>query len=695
MIEISSIYSFWWLLPIIFVSFALTAILYYKNPKEDFSKIMALLLASFRFITFSLLGFLLLSPLFISWQTDVEKAKIIVLSDNSKSMILSGDSAKLKIYNNKIIEGINEALISKYDIINYSFGNTIEQKSGNNTFSRLRTDINSVFVSILEKYKYNNIGAIVLLSDGIYNVGNNPAYTSKYSKFPIYTIGFGDTVMHHDIAIEKVFVNKTVFIKNKFPIEISISAVRLMGKTSILTITSENKVIHSKKIYFKSNNDFQKHLFFVEENTAGLKTFKVHIKDTDNERNIINNTTRVKVDVLGSKKKVLLLYSSPHPDISALQNCIKSSEEYELEMFDIRKFKGNIKEYTLAILHQIPNNTVQSASIVQNIRNEDIPTLWILGSNSNLHYFNAYNTGVIIDFKRQSFVETTTKVNNNFVEFVVPKDFASQISLFPPLYSPYGKYKTTNSVQTIFYQQIGSVTTNYPQICISENSGKRNAFIFGEGLWRWRMYDYTENDSHKNFDSFIMKLIRFISIQKTNKRFEILWESQYKEFDDVVFNAQFYNASYEPINDAQINLEIIDSGSKKYQYSFSNNSRNYTVAAGRLPRGEYSFIASAKYNNRDFVKNGKFYVEAVELEANNVVANHNILRKISYNSNAKFFVADDYNTLIDEINNREDIVNIESQTRVYKDLINFPYILFLIIILVSVEWFARKQMGSY
>ncbi len=695
MFEISSIYSLWWMLPVIILSIALSALLYFKNSKEEFSNWVNFLLASFRFIVFSVLGFLLLSPLLISWQTKVEKAKIIIVTDDSKSMTLWGEQDKLKEYNNSILEKLNKGFSEKFDIINYSFGNNIKIKTEENTYSNLRTNINGAIKSISEKYKYNNIGAIVFLSDGIYNVGNNPIYSIKYSKFPVYTLGFGDTIMHHDIAIEKVLVNKTVFIKNKFPMEVSVSAKMLKGKKSKLIVTSNGKTIHTYVLNFDSNNDFLKHRFFIEEKNSGFKTYKIYIQEIDNERNILNNIARANVEVLGSKKKVLLLYTSPHPDVAALQHSIKKSEEYELEISNVYKFKKDIKDYSLIIMHQIPDNNVRSVSIINKMKIEGIPALWILGAKSGIHFFNAMKVGISIKSKKQSFIESTSIVNTDFAEFVIPKNLANQISLYPPLYSPYGRYKTYNSIRTIFYQQIGSVATKYPQVCISENSGKRSAFILGEGIWRWRLYDFMENNSHINFDSFILKLIRYVSIQKNIKRFDVQHKAQYKEFDDVVFNAQFYNASYEALNNVVIDLVISNQDSNKYNFSFSNDGHLYSVSAGRLPRGEYTYKAVVKYNNKKFIKRGKFYVDGVELEGTNLLANHDLLRKMALKSNAEFYISDNYKYLIDDINNREDIVNIETQTLEYKDIINYPIIMILLILIMSVEWFIRKQMGSY
>ncbi len=695
MINFSSIYSFWWLLPIIIISIALAGILYYRNPKEEFPKWVSFLLALFRSTVFAVLGFLLLSPLVISWQTQIEKAKIILLTDNSKSMIMYGDSLKLSKENNDIISKVKNDLSDKYEVLSYSFGNEVYINAEDNKYNSYRTDIGGALSSIFEKYRYSNIGAIVLFSDGIYNVGNNPIYSSLKSNFPIYTLGFGDTITHHDIAITNVFANKTAYIKNKFPIEISVFAKMLKGKSSTLIIKSGKKIVHTKNIIFDSDDYFEKHIFYIEEKNAGLKTYSISIKPLDNERNTVNNSAYQNVDVFGSRKRVLLLYSAPHPDIAALQQSFSHSDEYQLEAYDYRKFKNNVKDYSIIILHQLPDNTIKSASLINKMRSENIPALYILGANSGVHYFNALNTGININFKTQSFLESTAIFNKDFFDFTISKQFANQLSNYPPLFAPYGKYKLSSSINTIFYQQIGSVATQTPLICVSQNSGNRNAFILGEGIWKWRMFDFMENKTHDNFDGFILKLVRFIGIKKTNKHFDVQWESQYNEFDEVEFFAQFYNASYEVVNKADIHLEIINNEGKSFSFAFNNNGDNYFLSAGRLPSGKYRFIAKLNYNNKEYIQKGKFYVNNVELEGNNLLANHNLLRNISENSGGEFFISKDYASTVNSINNASEITDIQSDSLQYKDLINYPFILIIIILLLTVEWFFRKQMGSY
>ena len=101
------------------------------------------------------------------------------------------------------------------------------------------------------------------------------------------------------------------------------------------------------------------------------------------------------------------------------------------------------------------------------------------------------------------------------------------------------------------------------------------------------------------------------------------------------------------------------------------------------------------YAGEHFEKTGQFIVDAMNLEAANLVANYPLLQKIALNSDAAFYEPSESQSLIDELIGKKEIVNIERKTIQYQDLIKFREILFLLLILLSVEWFFRKQMGSY
>jgi hypothetical protein len=426
-----------------------------------------------------------------------------------------------------------------------------------------------------------------------------------------------------------------------------------------------------------------------------MQSYRIVLKSFDGEHNIVNNSKTIYLDVMGEKKKVLLLYSNPHPDVSAIKQIFNKSDEYVLELKQFGKSSIRVQDYGLIIYHQISSNLSNGRRIFNEAKSKNIPFIMILGANSNISYFNSYKTGINIKSKNNSFMEMHAVFNDNFSDFIVPKQLQESIANYPPLITAYGNYKVSSSFHAIFKQRIGNINTEYPLIAISSVSGKRDAFIFGEGIWRWRMYDFMENKNHNLIDNFFLKIVRYTSLSKEHSRLNIQWEKSFSEQENVEFSAEFYNASYELVHDADIKMEIVNEQNEKFVFAFGNRDLNYYLSAGRFPPGIYSFKASINYSGQLFEYKGSFNIAKVELEAMNLEANFGLLREIAYANSAKLYLSNELNKLTSKLAKREDIVNIETQQLQYKDLIKFPVLLLILVVLLTLEWFFRKQMGSY
>lgn len=647
-----------------------------------------------RFVLVFLLSFFLLSPLVKTITRTIEKPLFIFVQDNSESIKINKDSLFLQNeYPEKVKQLIGD-LEKKFEVVSYSFG----EKTRNGLrfdYSEKLSDFSELFSELENRYANRNVGALLLASDGIYNKGINPLYAAQNFGFPIYTIALGDTSLQKDAYITRVKNNKITFLGNKFPLELTIKANELPNTSTKLQVFKNGKEVFAKEIQINSKQYSETIELELEATKKGLQRYLIKIQPITGELSTKNNFKNIVIDVLDSKQKVLILANSPHPDIGAIKQVLMQNPNLETDFFTVDKFKGDIKKYNLVLLHQIPSLRHTANLILKDLIKERIPILFILGTQSAVNQINELNLGLTIKKTRNDFDESNAVLNPNFTLFKLDGEAQNFIKSLPPLITPFGEYKSSITADVLFYQKVKNLKTDRPLFLFNQINGTKVGYITGEGIWRWRIYDYLENSNQEAFNQLINKVIQFLAIRISKDRFVVSSPKLLSENEAIVFDAEFYNKSYEPINQPEIELEITNSEDKKFSYLMDKVAKTYKLNAGVFPVGDYRFQARVKFNEKTFTRTGEFSVISIDKEAENPVADHHLLYQLAKENRGKILYANELDNILNEIEQNKDISPISYTEKNLQDLLNLKWLFFLILGLLSAEWFLRKYWGAY
>ena len=83
-----------------------------------------------------------------------------------------------------------------------------------------------------------------------------------------------------------------------------------------------------------------------------------------------------------------------------------------------------------------------------------------------------------------------------------------------------------------------------------------------------------------------------------------------------------------------------------------------------------------------------------QAELQNLTADFDLLRRLSKNTGGAFYPLANVDALKTELQQHEAKTIIHSE-EAYNALINLKWVFFVLLAMVSVEWFARKYFGSY
>jgi hypothetical protein len=688
-------YWFFFLLAVIVAAFGISFFLYFRNKENsELGKNQVRILMTLRFLSFFIIAFLLLSPFIKTLKKITRNPLIITAWDNSNSIVSNPDSINVANEIAKIREKVNNELSTKYSVLEYTFGEKAKRLNELN-FSEKKTDYSEVISTVVNNHFNENIGALILVGDGINNQGKNPLNLLNEVNFPVYTIGFGDTTVVVDSRIQDIRVNRTSFSGNKFPVEIDAQFSKLKGNTIRLSVIQDKNELASVMITPPNQNYFFTQNFILDAGTAGLKHYSVKTEIVENERNIKNNQASFVINVLEKKQKILILSDGPHPDIGAIKNTLDLQTTYDVSVFTEEPFPSNFSDFNLIILNQLPTAGKSAAGIVKNAQGNRIPILFIVGNKTFLPQLNALAQGATISPLAGSGEVALAALNPSYATFNLSDDFKQIVSQFTPLQVSFADYELEAGFTPLFYQKIMNIETAKPLIATGTLNGRKTGFIFGEGIWRWRLYNYYIDQNQALFNELVNQLVQYLALRQNEDNFIIDFKPIYAETDEIVFRAEVYNDVFEKVNNEEVKIKIQNSNNEDFEYTFDIQGSDYFLNAGHLPSGDYTFSAEVAIGDKTFNETGRFTITPVNFENLDLRANHNLLYQLSAQSGGRFYQPDQSDQLISDLKNNNHLKATSYFQEMINEMLNLKWLFFVVLLLLSVEWFLRKFWGIY
>jgi hypothetical protein len=653
-------------------------------------------LTFFRFTTLFVLSFLLLEPLLKSYLRHIEKPIIIIASDASESILANKDSAYYRTQLTDAIKKLGNKLRENYQVDYFQFGQKVTDGIPS-SFNEKQTNLSNLFNDLFNRYDKQNVGAVLLASDGIYNEGEYPLNQAQRLRAPIICVALGDTNPQRDIKISSVRHNQLAYLGNSFPLLIETEATHCTDEQSVLQVTKNGKKLFEKILHFTQPRAFGTEQLFLQADEKGMQHYKLSLSRIKNEISYSNNEYDVFIDVLDGKQKILLLAQCPHPDLGAILFCIESNSNYEVKLQYISENPNpDTKPYSLVIMHQLPGGNLSVQPLLDQLQSKRIPTLFVAGTQSNIQALNGCGTGYVITGFRGIHNDAEPETQSLFGLFVLDESLQKAVNKFPPLKSPFGSYTAKGSNEILIKQRLGGITTDMPLISFNKIGETKTGIIFGEGLWRWRLADYKQNNSPQTINELWSKMIQYLAAKEDKRNFRVHHSKKYfDENEHVTFEAELYNKSYELINEADVILELKNREGKTYSFTFSKTGKSYFLDAGLLPAGLYSYQATVLANGKNERTSGTFLVKPLVAELLNTRADHQLLANLADETKGKLFYPNQLDQLAEFIKSNETIKPVVYHQEEIMDLVNLKSIFTLILTLLSVEWFIRKRNGAY
>lgn len=689
-------YPTWYLLFCALLGAIFAATLYFRNTAfREQSPQLNKILGTLRFLSGTLIALLLLTPLLKSTVTDIRKPVVVIAQDVSESIgVAVKDTPQYKAN----FEQLAARLQEKYDVKTYSFGEKVRE-GVDFSFKDKLTNASDMMKNVYDLYANQNLGAVVIASDGIYNEGSNPLYAAAKLNAPVYTIALGDTTPKKDLVVKRVFHNNIAYLGDKFNIQIDVSANNCAGGTSNLSVSKldasgNGSVVSNMPISINKNDFFTTKEVTLDATQAGIMRFRVNLTTVSGEVSTVNNTKEIFIEVLDARTKILLLGNAPHPDIAALSEAVSVNKNYTLTAAYADDLKVNPADFDFIVLHNLPSVTQPLDAILNNLNAKKIPRLFIVGAQSDGRKLTSQQSMMAINADGKNVNDVQASLNNGFNLFTLEDNYR-QIQNFNPIVAPFGDFREIGGGQVLFYQKIGKVETKYPLIMLGESDGIRTGIITAEGLWKWRLFDFAQHQNHEIFDGLMAKICTYLSVKEDKRKFRAATDkNMYRENDPVQFSAELYNNSYELINEADVRVIVTNGEGKQFPYTMNKSGRAYALNAGILPVGNYTYKAATSVGGQQLEAGGAFSIQPIQLELYETTADHALLRALSNQLGGSMVRPQDMASLADSIL-AKNLKPVMYTTQKTENALNLKWIFGILIGLLAAEWFLRRYYGGY
>lgn len=658
-------------------------ILYFRN--KQFKRPVLIGMSVLRFILVSFICLLLLSPTTRVVNTEIEKPKVLWLQDNSISAGIELDSV---VWFSKYQEK-STTLADKLDVewITIPFGGRSESQEKVD-FSGKTTNLSEVLSNSYDSYFNQNIAAVVLASDGVYNRGYNPRYVNNSNNWPLYTWVLGDTALQIDGKIEKVHHNKIAYKGNQFPIQVNTS-VNVDYETLRVTLKKDGKTLQSKTL--KNGERTSSFQFIHTENKVGLQSYRIELQALSGEKNRINNVQLIYINIVENKKKIVFVSKQTHPDIGAFKSALKEIEEYDFKIVKPDDVLAPFKDVDLLILHQIPAKGDRKLSNYISSFKGNI--LYFTGEQTSYNYLNRYQKF----FAYQAGIEMeSVGVHGSaaFTKFNLEDDVRAFFQDAPKLWSNQKNIDFYGSHEHLYQSRIFNLNTEQPVMTFGELAGRTYGLINGEGLWQWKLYDFRENQNHDNFNMLIRQMVRYLVSKESLQRFRLDMPSRVLGNKALKVEAELYNPAFELTTAGTISLSLKHENGEEFKYHLNPSGNVYRTTINGLPSGKYTYSSLAEIGDETFFKKGGVFIEPVEIELIETRANYALMQALSIKNDGEVFTDGDWDSL-EETLKTLDPASIAHQNEKMEQWISLKTLFFLILGLLALEWFLRKRNGAY
>ncbi|MFC1541334.1 hypothetical protein ACFL50_02655 [Candidatus Latescibacterota bacterium] len=686
---------------LIFCIFAAAAVAfwYYNDTVPPVTGFKKWALVSLRTTALTLLFIALAEPVMEIITTSEKKSKVAVLIDTSTSMNQNNDSRR----KTDTIEIMNKIRASHPDDVQFfGFDNRLYPLiTPEPEFEGVGTDILN---AVIETKNTEDVSSILIVSDGRWNLGEDPGGSNLPDDISINTVTVGTNGSDDDVAINRIISPSIGRDGELFHVEIRLNSTKEIADAIPVRIEENNRTLAEGTAVFENSKTARTEFEFSLEGT-GDHNYSIII-EPENDMYTENNNRFFDVHVMKSSYRVLISADKPSADLAFIRRVLETGTLYKLDV-TIDKgtlgalnqpFPDNLSDYDALILLNWGGTAVTS-------RNTDIIIqwvssgggLWIIGSSGLSAGAEDIRSILPLTFAEKTispekpFSLRLTETGNS--HFITAKESGNERewSILPPLTSILPVSNVTSAGRILAETVPGAAGKIPLPVIVTGKYGSGKIVVMPvSGIWRWQLMMEGAGKGGGFFRSFVDGNVNWLTSEAESSPLNVKTDrTVYLGGQEINFEARLYDAVFSPVGGAEVTIEIDNNPASKIILSETQPSV-YTGTLKSIDSGEHAFLSTAFLDGRLFAEStGSFTVQNFSLEHLDITVNRELMRSIAERNGGINVSPSGIDSVLSRLETQIITERSESKHNIYLN----PLMPLLIVLLFTVEWSIRKYRG--
>lgn len=665
-----------------------------------------------------------------------QKNRLAILIDSSKSMGIKSDNQsrldkiKSALSKGRLIEKLEEKTGIKPETFSFAANvsplSEAEIKQFNLKAVGNQTDISKAASDIVGNLGEGSLLGLIMMTDGVHTVGENPAIALGNLRTPIYFVGPGGSDQSKDLAISIPRPPATGYLNSSVRVSGQVSRFGVDNNQIEIQINKNEQSFKKIKVKFEQNKNKQNFFFTLPCDKEGLFKYEVKIPELENEITNENNRAGFLLKVVRERLNILSVSGEPSWDIKFIINALSTdpnaglvswvrlkddrwicNRDFKLEASSRSPtLSEDLKDTDVVILREVPYNFIKplSQEISDRVESGNLGLLLIPGTKGlkDLGYQNTPIEKLLpVKLDKETWRGTPGNIllssqdtPYNFLRLV--DDPIENVEFFATLPKFDGLYEyggISPAAEVLLQTTVRSNADPLPFLIRNRVGQGNTVMITGAPIWPMGFRLVSSDRGFSPYVAFLTNMLKWLANRREDAQVSIeLASARAYTGQPVSIKVWVSNARHQLQSGAQVSLNITDPKNETTPLSCMETSEKGCYEGTFVPafRGLHKIEATARLGGRELGKSAiELLIDTPTDEFANPVIASKQMKKLAQETGGIFCSSDNTDILLDSI---KAIPGKKSETRLL-DLRNSWAILILMLIFPLCEWYLRRIRG--